>query len=102
MSSKGESREGGHVGLMTGRRATEGPSAMDGLSLLGRSTEQRSTVRGQTESWPWSGWQFPSSVRWHCLQINSALLESWSGPLGQATGLTFHLAPPLPEPASSC
>lgn len=37
-SNKRESREGGHIGLMT-RRATEGLSATDGPALLGRSTE---------------------------------------------------------------
>lgn len=95
---KGESRDGGRVGLMTGRRATEGLSAMDGPSLSGRSTGQRSTVRGPTEGRPRSGWQFPTSVTWYCLQINSALLESWSGPLGQVAGL-IQLHPclsPLP------
>lgn len=102
MSSKGESREGGRVGLMTGRRATEGLSAMDGPSLSGRSAEQRSTVRGPTESRPRSGWQFPTSVTWYCLQISRALLESWSGPLGQVAGLISHPGPPLPEPTSSC
>lgn len=102
MSSKRESREGGRVGLMTGRRTTEGLSARDGPSLSGRSTGQRSMVRGPTEGRPQSGWQFPASVTWYCLQINRALLESWSGPLGQAAGLIFHPAPPLPEPASSC
>lgn len=72
MSSKGESGEAGHIGLITRKRATEGLSAMDGPSLSGRSTEQQSKTWRLTKSQPGSlprpGWQVTSSVRWDCLK----------------------------------